>query len=115
MKSSPYVFHKGRLSCVKYCCTYLGVLFHELGEVVEERVLRPQEVELVVLLARHQVRQELPPVPRHELRRQLHHVPGNKPRNSALGAPKTSFSRDCSDNIPQVRPNPHWIRAHKFL
>lgn len=55
--------------------THLGVLFHQLGEVVEEAVLRTQEVELVVpLLLLHELCEELAAVTGHELRRQLHHV-----------------------------------------
>jgi len=54
---------------------YLGVLFHELGEVVEQTVLRSEEVKLVVAcLQLHQLGQELSTVPRDKLRRQLHHV-----------------------------------------
>ena len=50
-------------------------LLEEAREVLEQRVLRPQEVELVVaLLPVHQVGQELAAVARHELRRQLDHV-----------------------------------------
>ena len=42
---------------------YLGVLLHQLGEVVEEAVLWPQEVKLVVpLLLLHELGQELPAV-----------------------------------------------------
>ena len=54
---------------------YLGVLLHKLGEVVEEAVLGPQEVKLVVpLLLLHELREKLPPVPGHKLGRQLHHI-----------------------------------------
>lgn len=55
--------------------THLGVLLHQFGEVVEEAVLRTQEVELVVpLLLLHELREELAAVTRHELSRQLYHV-----------------------------------------
>lgn len=55
--------------------THLGVLFHQFGEVVEEAVLRTQEVELVVpLLLLHELREELAAITGHELSRQLHHV-----------------------------------------
>ena len=54
---------------------HLGVLLQQLGEVLEQAVLRPQEVELEVpLFPVHQVGEELPAVPGHELRRQLDHV-----------------------------------------
>lgn len=54
---------------------YLGVLLHQLGEVIEEAVLGPQEVKLVVpLLLLHQLGEKLTSVPRHELGCQLDHV-----------------------------------------
>lgn len=54
---------------------HLGVLLHQLREVVEEAVLRAQEVKLVVaLLFLHQLGQKLAPIPGHKLSRQLHHV-----------------------------------------
>nr|CAD7448294.1 unnamed protein product [Timema bartmani] len=58
---------------------YLGVLFQELGEILEQGVLRSQEVKLVVsLLPVHQVGQELSAITRHKLSCQLHNVPGRK-------------------------------------
>lgn len=55
--------------------TYLGILFHQFGEVVEETVLWTQEVELIVpLLLLHQLGEELPAVPSNKLRRQLYHI-----------------------------------------
>lgn len=54
---------------------HLGVLLHQLREVVEEAVLRAEEVKLVVaLLFLHQLGQKLAPIPGHKLSRQLHHV-----------------------------------------
>ena len=55
---------------------YLGVLFYQLGEVAEETVLWPQEVELEVsLFPVHQVGKELASIPRYKLGCQLHDVP----------------------------------------
>ena len=84
-------------SLVKYwnseCCgrggTDLGVLLQQLGEVLEQGVLRPQEVELVVaLLAIHHGREELASVPGHKLSRQLHNVTagGKRVRRVRTGA-----------------------------
>lgn len=54
---------------------HLGVLFHQLREVVEEAVLWAEEVKLVVaLLFLHQLGQKLASIPGHKLSRQLHHV-----------------------------------------
>lgn len=54
---------------------HLGILFHQLREVVEKAVLRAKEVKLVVaLLFLHQLGQKLAPIPGHKLSRQLHHV-----------------------------------------
>ena len=54
---------------------YLGVLLHQFGKVVEETVLRPQEVELIVaLLFLHQLREELPAIAGHKLGCQLDHI-----------------------------------------
>ena len=54
----------------------LAVLFHQLGEVVEQRVLLAEEVKLVVpLLPHHQFVKELGSVPGHKLGCQLHNVP----------------------------------------
>lgn len=54
---------------------YLGVLLHQFGEVVEEAVLRPQEVELVVpLLLLHQLGEKLSTVASYKLSSQLHHI-----------------------------------------
>ena len=56
----------------------LAVLLHQLGEVVEQRVLLAEEVKLVVpLLPNHQLVQELGSIPGHKLSRQLHYVPMN--------------------------------------
>lgn len=47
---------------------HLGVLLQQLGEVLEERVLRSEKVKLVVaLLSVHQTRQELTAVTSYEL------------------------------------------------
>lgn len=54
---------------------HLGILFHQLREIVEEAVLWTEEVKLVVaLLFLHQLGQKLAPIPGHKLSRQLHHV-----------------------------------------
>lgn len=54
---------------------HLGVLFHQLREVVEKAVLRAEEVKLVVaLFFLHQLGQKLAAIPGHKLSRQLHHI-----------------------------------------
>lgn len=54
---------------------HLGILFHQLREVVEEAVLWAEEVKLVVaLFLLHQLGQKLAPIPGHKLSRQLHHI-----------------------------------------
>lgn len=63
---------------------HLGVLLDESREVVEETVLRSEEVELeVALFAIHQIRQESATVARDELRCQLHHI---SVENKVIGA-----------------------------
>jgi len=48
---------------------HFGVLLQELGEVLKERVLWPEEVELeVALLPTHKVGQKLPTITSHKLR-----------------------------------------------
>lgn len=77
MHTAAGISNPGHGACARAVVpdTHLGVLFHQLGEVVEEAVLRTQEVELVVpLLLLHELREELAAVTGHELRRQLHHV-----------------------------------------
>ena len=55
---------------------YLAVLLHQLGEVVKQRVLLAEEVELVVpLLTDHQFVQEMCSVAGHKLSSQLYNVP----------------------------------------
>lgn len=55
--------------------SYLSVLFNQFGEVVEETMLGPQEIKLVVpLLFLHQLGEELPAIPSHELGCQFDHV-----------------------------------------
>ena len=52
---------------------HLGVLFEQLGEVLEQGVLWAEEIELIIaLFAIHQRRQELTAIPRNELRCQSH-------------------------------------------
>lgn len=54
---------------------HLGILFHQLREIVEEAVLWAEEVKLVVaLLFLHQLGQKLAPIPGYKLSRQLHHI-----------------------------------------
>lgn len=54
---------------------YLSVLLHQLGEVVEEAVLRSQEVKLVVsLFFLHELCEELAPVASHKLGGQLDNI-----------------------------------------
>ncbi len=54
--------------------THLCVLLDELCEVVEEGMLRAQEIELIRLLPVYQARQELTTIASHELSCQLDHV-----------------------------------------
>ena len=61
--------------------TDLGVLLHQLGEVVEETVLGTQEVEEVVaLLSLHHCCQKLTPVASHKLGSQLYNIPVDRMR-----------------------------------
>merc|ERR1719220_929686 len=54
---------------------HLGVLLQQLGEVLEQTVLRSEEVKLEVpLLPVHQVGQELPTISCHKLGGELHHI-----------------------------------------
>lgn len=54
---------------------YLSILFNQFGEVVEETVLRAQEIKLVIpLLFLHQLGEELPAIPSNKLGCQLYHV-----------------------------------------
>lgn len=54
---------------------HLGILFHQLREVVKKAVLGTKEVKLIVaLLFLHQLGQKLAPISGHKLSRQLHHV-----------------------------------------
>ena len=63
---------------------YLSVLLHQLGEVVEEAMLGPQEVKLVVpLLLADQTRHKLAAITRHELSRQPHDIPEPTERPTA--------------------------------
>ena len=56
--------HKAEtLRLVDLFCGYLCILLHQLGEVVEQAVLGPQEVKLVVpLLFLHELGEKLPAV-----------------------------------------------------
>lgn len=54
---------------------HLGVLLHQLGEVVEEAVLRPQKVKLVVpLFFLHELSEKLAPVASNKLGSELDHI-----------------------------------------
>ena len=58
--------------------TDLCVLLDELCEVVEQAVLRTQEIKLIVsLLSIHQIREKTAAVSGHKLSCQLDHVSGN--------------------------------------
>lgn len=55
--------------------TYLGILFHQLGKIVEKAVLRTEKIKLIVaLLFLHELCQKLAPIPGHKLSCEFYHI-----------------------------------------